>query len=125
MLDEVVKNYSHRRLAGRGAWTRRRARRWPICSGLANVDVVRAVAAVDAPLPRMVELPETDPVASAGVLHDLGRKERRPPAVEAGIKRLRDMKYPVSVQEVGDQPRYLTTEELQQLVRWFDSLDRI
>jgi serine protease Do len=93
--------------------------------GLTNRDVVRAVAAVDAPLPRVSELPETDPVERLAFYTTLAAKTDATPAVEAGIKRLRDMKFPVSVHEVGDQPRYLTTEELQQLVRWFDSLDRI
>ena len=93
--------------------------------GLTNRDVVRAVAAVDAPLPRVAQLPETDPVDRLAFYTTLATKTDATPAVEAGIKRLRDMKFPVSVQEVGDQPRYLTTEELQQLVRWFDSLDRI
>ncbi len=93
--------------------------------GLTNRDVVRAVAAVDAPLPRVAQLPETDPVERLAFYTTLAAKTDATPAVEAGIKRLREMKFPVSVHDVGDQPRYLTTEELQQLVRWFDSLDRI
>ena len=93
--------------------------------GFTNRDVVRAVAVVDAPLPRVAQLPETDPVERLAFYTTLATKTDATPAVEAGIKRLRDMKFPVSVHDVGDQPRYLTTEELQQLVRWFDSLDRI
>lgn len=93
--------------------------------GFTNRDVVRAVAAVDAPLPRVAQLPETDPVERLAFYTTLATKTDATPAVEAGIKRLREMKFPVSVHDVGDQPRYLTTEELQQLVRWIDSLDRI
>ncbi len=35
------------------------------------------------------------------------------------------MKYPVTVQNVGEQGRYLTPDEIAQLVRWFDTLDRL
>ena len=40
------------------------------------------------------------------------------------VKRFRDLKYPVTVKDVGEQARYLTAEELTELVRWFDALDR-
>jgi hypothetical protein len=42
-----------------------------------------------------------------------------------GIKRLRELEHPVVVKEVGDQGRALTADELDELVRWFDTLDRI
>ncbi len=93
--------------------------------GLSNLDVIRAVAAVEAPLPRVAQLPETNPVERLAFYTTLSTKSEIAPAVDAGIKRLREMKYPVTVHNVGDQGRYLTTEELEQLVRWFDSLDRL
>ena len=55
----------------------------------------------------------------------LATKTEQTAAIEAGIKRLRELKYPVVVQDVGEQARYLTAEELEELARWFDSLDRI
>jgi hypothetical protein len=35
------------------------------------------------------------------------------------------MKYPVIVNEIDDDARYLNKEELATLVRWIDALDRI
>jgi serine protease Do len=93
--------------------------------GMVNDDVVRAVAAVSAPLPRVSNLPETDPVHRLAFYTTLATKTEQTAATEAGIKRLREAKYPVVVKEIGEQARYLTAEELEELVRWFDSLDRI
>ena len=90
----------------------------------ANDDVVRAVAVVDAPLPRLVQLPPTDPVHRLAFYTTLASKSEIAGAVEATVKRLREMKYPVVVQDVGEQGRYLTRDELAELVRWFDTLDR-
>ena len=92
--------------------------------GLSNADVVRAVAAVDAPLPRLIQPPETDPVHRLAIYSTLATKSELAMFVEAGIKRFRDLKYPVTVKDVGEQARYLTGDELTELVRWFDALDR-
>ena len=35
------------------------------------------------------------------------------------------MKIPVTVKNLGDVPRYLNAEELAELARWIDTLDRI
>ena len=90
-----------------------------------NQDLVRAVAVVDAPLPRQTQPPEADPVHPLAFYTTLATKSETSTAVEAGIKRLREMKYPVTVKTVGEQARYLTDAELAELVRWFDSLDRL
>ncbi|MEX0677506.1 MAG: PDZ domain-containing protein [Pirellulales bacterium] len=90
-----------------------------------NLEAVRAVAAVEAPLPRLSQLPETDPVNRLAFYTTLATKTEQTAAIESGIKRLRELKFPVVVKEVGEQARYLTVEELEELVRWFDSLDRI
>jgi serine protease Do len=124
VLDDVMKNYNtdaarsvvHGHEGG-GAMA--------YVVGLTNLDVVRAVAVVDAPLPRAARPPENDPVERLAFYTTLATKSEIAPAVEAGIERLREMKFPVTVQNVGEQGRYLTTEELEQLVRWIDALDRI
>jgi serine protease Do len=90
----------------------------------ANDDVVRAVAAVDAPLPRLVQIPPTDPVHRLAFYTTLTTKSETSAAVENTIKRLREMKYPVVVQTIGEQARYLTRDELAELARWIDTLDR-
>jgi serine protease Do len=93
--------------------------------GLLNREVVRAVAAVDAPLPRLAQLPPPEPVHRLAFYSTLATNTEQTAAIEKGIEQLREAKYPVVVQEVGEQARYLTAEEMQALVEWFDSLDRI
>lgn len=93
--------------------------------GATNVDLTRAVAAIDAPLPRLSQFPQPDPVNRQAFFTTLATKSEQAAAVEAGVERLRSLKYPVVVQELGEQARYLTGDELDGLVRWFDSLDRI
>jgi serine protease Do len=93
--------------------------------GLANADVVRAIAVVDAPLPRLVQPPEPDPINRMAIYTTLATKSPITGAVTAGIERLRALKYPLTVHEVGEQGRYLTSDEMAQLVRWFDTLDRL
>jgi serine protease Do len=93
--------------------------------GIANADIVRGVAVVDAPLPRLAQVPETNAAQRLAFYTTLATKSELTPAVEDTVKRLRDMKYPVTVQNVGEQGRYLTADELEALVRWFDTLDRL
>jgi serine protease Do len=91
--------------------------------GATSRDIVRGVAAIDTPLPR-VPLGETDPVQRLAFLVGYATKTDTTPAVQAGIARLRALKFSVSEMQLGEQARYLTAEELDQLVRWMDSLDR-
>jgi poly(3-hydroxybutyrate) depolymerase len=93
--------------------------------GLASHDVVRAIAVVDAALPRLAQLPEADPVKRLAFYTTLATKSETAAAVESGIKRLRTLKLPVTVKTVGEQSRYLIGDELEELVRWFDTLDRL
>ncbi|MGD9723409.1 MAG: PDZ domain-containing protein [Pirellulales bacterium] len=124
MLDEVLKNYSidptrvvvHGHEGGAAL---------AYLFGMANVDVVRAIAAVDSPLPRLVQPSETDPVNRLAIYTTLPAKSPMAPAIEAGIERLRALKYPLTVKEIDEPGRYLTPDELAELVRWFDTLDRL
>ena len=45
--------------------------------------------------------------------------------IEQAAAALREMKIPVTVKSLGEVPRYLNAEELAELVRWIDTLDRI
>jgi serine protease Do len=92
---------------------------------LVNLDVVRAVAAVDAPLPRVSQLPQPDPLHRLAFYTTLATDSTQAIFIEAGIEKLREAKYPVTVQNVGETPRSLNAEELESLVRWFDTLDRL
>jgi pimeloyl-ACP methyl ester carboxylesterase len=90
-----------------------------------NPDVVRAVAAIDAPLPRVAQLPQPDPLHRLAFYTSLATGSPQALFIEAGVEKLREAKYPVIVQEVGETPRNLNAEELESLVRWIDTLDRL
>jgi poly(3-hydroxybutyrate) depolymerase len=123
-VDEVMKRYAidPRRVAVHG---HQGGGTLAYLFAFTNSDIVRAVAAVDASLPRAARLPEPDPARRLAVYTTLATNAEQTSGVTAGIDRLRDAKYPVVVQEIGEQNRYLTAEELVSLVEWFDSLDRI
>ena len=69
--------------------------------------------------------PAGDPVHPLAVYLATAEKSPHAAAVRRGVKLLHDMKYPVTPVSLGQQPRYLSAEELEQLVRWIDTLDRI
>ncbi len=90
----------------------------------AHTDRIRAVAAVDAALPGRVKVPPTDPVNRLAFYTTVAEKSRLAPATMAGVKRLQEMKHPVTVVN-QTEARYLKPSEIADLVRWFDTLDRI
>ena len=90
----------------------------------ANAERVRAVAAVDAALPRQLQLPETDPANRLAIYIASSADNDAAAAIDASAKRLREQKFPVSVKQIPEKGRDLNGEELEELVRWFDSLDR-
>jgi serine protease Do len=124
LLDEVIKKYTvdPARVVVHG---HEGGAAMAYVFGIVNRDAVRAIAAVEAPLPRIARLPDTDPAQRLAFYTTLATKTEQTSAVESGIERLRELKYPVVVKEIGEQSRYLTAEELDELVRWFDTLDRI
>ena len=52
-------------------------------------------------------------------------KSRVARPVELAVAAMRQEKIPVTVKNLGEVPRYLNAEELAELVRWIDTLDRI
>lgn len=86
-------------------------------------EVVRAVAAVDAPLAGRP--PQHDPLHPMGFFAAWAKQSPEADRIEASVRHLRGMKYPVTVKPLGDEPRGLSDEELSELVRWIDVLDRI
>jgi len=89
-----------------------------------HADTVRGVAAVGTALPPWLTLPENDPANRLAIYSATAAQESMTPAVDAGLARLRAMKYPVTVKGLGPEPRYLNADELDELVRWIDTLDR-
>jgi serine protease Do len=88
-------------------------------------EVVRGLVAVDAAMPGRLQPPDAEPTRSLSFLVTTAAKSRVAERIQQGIARLRGMKHPVTVQDMGDQPRKLTAKELEEVARWIDSLDRI
>lgn len=89
-----------------------------------NREIARAVIAIDAVMPARLRLPDTDPVYPLAILTTQAPKSRVAERVEQAVEKLRDMKYPVTVLQL-DTVRSLNDQELEQVVRWIDMLDRI
>ena len=89
-----------------------------------NRELTRAVVAVDAAIPARLRLPDTDPVYPLAILTTQVPGSRTAERVEQTTQQMRDMKYPVTVLPL-DAARALNEQELGQVVRWIDMLDRI
>jgi serine protease Do len=90
-----------------------------------NRDFVRGVAAVDAPMAGRP--PENEPIYRLAFYMTKSTKGSRaaaPAMVDAVAQRLRAMLYPVTVKDLGEQSSYLDDEQLAELARWIDTLDR-
>jgi S1-C subfamily serine protease/predicted esterase len=87
-------------------------------------DLVRGVAAVDASLPIGFRPGENDPARRLAVYITQAEKSKLAEAVQSTAETLRAMKFPVTVKNL-DQPRYLNDEEVAELIRWADALDRL
>jgi serine protease Do len=90
-----------------------------------NVERIRAIAAIDAAPPARTQIPTTDPVNRLAFF--LGRAAKSPAAAlqKAFLEALQSLKHPVTLQDLGDEPRDLTDDEVSALARWLDTLDRI
>ena len=86
-------------------------------------ELVRGIAVVDG-LP-VGRAPDNDPLHRLAVYATIAKKSARTKEIQQSIKVLQDMRIPVTVKDLGDEPRYLNPEELAELARWIDMLDRI
>jgi serine protease Do len=91
--------------------------------GFRNREAITAVAAVEA-VPAG-EAPENEPLGRLAVYLAAAGKSRLARSVESATAAMRKAKIPVTVRNLGDVPRYLNSEELAELARWIDTLDRI
>jgi serine protease Do len=88
-----------------------------------NRELYRAVASLDAA--PMIPPPESDPVHHLAVYVAAAKNSKQAQAIEAAAKGLRAQGVPVTQKDLGKDPRDLTPEELAELARWIDMLDRI
>ena len=88
-------------------------------------DVVRGVIAEDAPLPMGLRAPLPEPLQPLAVLAIQARQSTLRNRIDAGLQRLRAQKFPVSVMDLGDQPRSLSADERLLVGRWIEGLSRL
>ncbi len=86
-------------------------------------ELVRGLAVLDASL--SVRPPENEPLYRLAVYVAGAKQSRRAAAATRAVDRLREAKIPVTVKDLGEAPRELSDDELAELVRWIDMLDRI
>jgi serine protease Do len=91
----------------------------------ARRDLVRGVIAVDAPPPASLEVPPSDAVLRLAVVAVASRDAKMWPRIEAGAARFRSQKHPVTLLRLREMNRYPDADELAQVVRWIDALDRL
>jgi serine protease Do len=89
----------------------------------ANREVIRGVAAVDAPL--MGRALENDPADRLAFFVTTAKNATFAAQITAGIEQLEKFKYTVTVKDQGESSRPLSDDELAELLRWIDSLDKI
>ena len=92
---------------------------------LARRDVVRGVAVVDAPLPRLRQAPTNEPNQRLTIYSAMTAESQFAPRIRRGVTVLREARFPVTTKDLGDKARYLNGDEIAELARWIDSLDRI
>ncbi len=88
-----------------------------------NHPMIRAVAAVEAaPAARP---PENDPLRRLAVYMATASNSRVAQAVESALVAFRQERVPVTTKKLGEVSRGLNADELAELVRWIDMLDRM
>ena len=86
-------------------------------------ELISAVAAVEA---NVAGRPMgNDPVHRLAIYAATAKKSPHAAAVAQAVAQIRQLKIPVTLKDLGDAPRYLKPEELEELARWIDMLDRL
>jgi len=88
-----------------------------------NRETIRALAVVDALLAVLPQ--ENDPQYRFEVYIATSGKSPTGRSLEKALDKLRELKIPLTVKKLGDDSRYLNSEELAELARWIDMLDKL
>lgn len=88
-------------------------------------EVVRGVSAVEAAVPTRLRVLGNDPVNQLTFHLAWAEESKLAERFERDVAGLRKFKYAVVVQKLPGEPRYLGDDELQVVLRWADSLDRL
>lgn len=93
--------------------------------GFEHTDRVRAIVAIDAIPPPGSRPPDADPIRRLAFVIGQAEKSSAAPLLKALVTALEAMKFPVTKLPLGEKSRDLNEDELSQLTRWLDTLDRI
>jgi serine protease Do len=88
-----------------------------------NRERIRAMALVNTPLTAVPQ--ENDPQYRFAVYIAAGENSQAGRSLKKIVAILREMHVPLTVKNLGEEPRYLNSDELGELARWIDMLDRI
>ena len=124
VLEDVLANYhvdptrivAHGRKAG-GALA--------YLTAFEHRDLIRAVVPIDAALPRRSPLKPNDPLERLAIYSFTPQGSKLSKPIQASLAQLKKMKYPVLEATVTNPQGTLSDVDLEQLVRWIDTLDRI
>lgn len=94
-----------------------------LTAGFRYPQVVCGAVAIDAPAEGRI--PETDPSHRLAIFLATAAKSRATGLIRETISQLRQMRYPVTIKDLGSEPRDLNAEDMAELARWIDTLDRI
>jgi serine protease Do len=86
---------------------------------------VTAVAVAESALPAVVELTPTDPLAPLAIYSAHAADSRQARRIEAGLARWHALKYPVTTKSLRVGKAVLSPDEIAELGRWLDTLDRL
>ena len=90
-----------------------------------NLDRIRGVVAIDAPLPARIRVPATDPLRRLSIYMSLAPDSKVKQRVEANADQLKQLKYPVTLQPNDSLPGPDTSAVASDIIHWIDVLDRI
>ncbi len=94
-----------------------------MAAGFRYARLVRGVIAVDAPVEGSV--PEPNPARRVEFYVATAARSPAATLVRQAIAQMRKWHYPLVVKELGEEPRELNADEVAELARWIDTLDRI
>jgi serine protease Do len=123
-LDDVVSNYNvdPTRMAVYGYQS---GGAMAYLTGFEHTDRIRAIIAIDSVPPSGSRLPDADPIRPLAFVLGQADKSTAAPLLKSLVTALESMKFPVTKIPLGEKARDLSEDELSQLGRWLDTLDRI
>lgn len=91
--------------------------------GFADREHVRGIVAVNGAAAGRVA--ENEPLQRLAIYAADAAKSRFQEQSQATIKKLRELKFPVTTRDLGEAERSLSADELLEVGRWIDTLDRL